>query len=279
MFSLPCDGTVDALRKTIKERWMQLEQHFPSISDKPFSFSGVTMASQTEGRGEISEPTASVPLSSRVLHSVGDIGEVPTRDSLKLKEKALTELLKSVPIIMSMEPQVVLNFLVQVTDIFDLHLVSDYHFLICVLTRNVGRITQIISSRLNTVETSWLLVRNDIVSVVFPSRVRESFVNDRVLNRFHLPSDNLFEFVTRVRAEALILQVSLSETELVHRIMQNLHLSVCASVPFSSLPSTFVQLEFITQVNEVSAVQAARALSQVERHCPVRNAGQKQWVT
>jgi hypothetical protein len=67
------------------------------------------------------------------------------------------------------------------------------------------------------------LVQAEIISTFLPSCVKEKFLTSYVLDRFQSPSEDLRTCISSVVAAADILGFQGSESQLVHRLLQNVH--------------------------------------------------------
>jgi hypothetical protein len=108
-------GTLDDLRKKLKEKWKALEQYLPPQS-----------TDKSEAR--------SSDTSSRVSEGLDHVNY----SQCKLKGKVFADLVRNVPVLSIAEPERVLKFLVRASEVYDLKLVSDGEFLALLVARSTG---------------------------------------------------------------------------------------------------------------------------------------------
>jgi hypothetical protein len=114
---LPTSGTVDDLRKRVKEKWIAIEACLPSPStDK--SSSSVT----------------SLPQRSDATSYRGNY-------FAKTQIKLATDLISAIPVLSSTRPEQILEFLIRIRQVYELHLVPDSEFMALLVSRTSGRVT------------------------------------------------------------------------------------------------------------------------------------------
>ncbi|PNF25747.1 hypothetical protein B7P43_G12985 [Cryptotermes secundus] len=240
-------GTLDELRKRLKEKWRALEVCLPpQITDK--------FAASTDVAG----PSA---IKSQA-------GEVHAQSSYAQSKLRVSELV-SIPILTDTEPERVFRFLVRAKQFYDLKLVTDVEFLALLVARTAGRLMNIISGHLR-LSSDWALVCSDILSEFLPPRIREIFLFKYVLDRFQGHAEDFAQFVTSVVSAAGILEYHVSESALVSRIVQNMHLSVRPWLTFESEPRSVEKLYALA-----SRVAEARAVDQRRDSAECRVPGEK----
>jgi hypothetical protein len=233
---LSTDGTLDDLRRRVKEKWTAIEAYLPSQS------------------------TDKSPL---VTKPVPQITESQVREGTylsKTKLKLVTDLIKNIPLLVDTDPEKILIFLIRVKEVFDLKLVTDVEFISLLISRTSGRITQILGAHLGTTQ-NWGLVRSEIISTFLPPRVKERFLASYILERFQSSSEDLNNFVMSVVAAADILGFEGSESQLVHRMLQNIHPRIKSYLLFATKPESVRDLfSLATTVAEGVAVEEQRKL-------------------
>jgi hypothetical protein len=233
---LSTDGTLDDLRRRVKEKWTAIEAYLPSQSaDK----------------------------SPLVTKPVPQITESQVREGTylsKTKLKLVTDLIKNIPLLVDTDPEKILKFLIRVKEVFDLKLVTDVEFISLLISRASGRITQILGAHLGTTQ-NWGLVRSEIISTFLPPRVKERFLASYILERFQSSSEDLNSYVMSVVPAADILGFEGSESELVHRMLQNIHPRIKSYLLFATKPESVRDLfSLATTVAEGVAAEEQRKL-------------------
>jgi hypothetical protein len=181
----------------------------------------------------------------------------------------VTNLVKNIPVLSDTEPESVFRFLVRAREVYDLNLVSEVEFLALMVARTTGRVTQIISVHLGT-SSKWGSVCSEILSTFLPPRIREGLLSKYVLDRFQSATEELSQFVMSVVAAADILGYEVSESVLVHRMVQNIHPHVRSQLVFASKPTSIRELySLASQVAEGRAIDDRREIS--ERQAPSGN--------
>jgi hypothetical protein len=162
---VPVQGTMDELRKRLKDKWRIVETYLPPKS---------------KDKTEVAVHTAA---SSNTKVEGGDVHDHGSYFQMKLKGNVVTGLVKNIPFLSNTEPEAVFGFLVRASEIHRLNLVSDEEFLALLAARMTGRITQIFGVHLSA-SSSWDSVCSEILSIFLPPRIREGFLSRYVLDRF-----------------------------------------------------------------------------------------------
>jgi hypothetical protein len=176
----------------------------------------------------------------------------------KAKTKLATDLISNIPVLSGTEPEEILKFLIRAKGIFDLILISESEFMALLVSRTVGRITQILGDHLGSTQ-GWAMLQSEIISTFLPPRVKEGFLASHVLDRFQSSGEDLNMYVMSVVAAAEILGYTGSESQLVDRMVQNLHPKVKSYLLFVTKPESVRDLFLLaTTVAEVVAVVEQR---------------------
>jgi hypothetical protein len=244
-------GTLDELRKRLKEKWKAVATYLPP---------------QVEDKSEVAMHTAGV---SDTKVQGGDVHDHVTVVQIKLKGNVATDLVKTLPVLSDTEPENVFKFLMRAREVYDLGLVTDAEFLALLVARTTGRFTQVIGVHLSA-SSKWGSVCSEILSTFLPSRIREGFLLKYVLDRFQSATEELSQFVMSVVAAADILGYEVSESVLVHRMVQNIHPNVRSRLVFASEPKSFKDLySLASQVAEGRAIDDQRKV--LEHYAPPVN--------
>jgi hypothetical protein len=139
---LSIDGTLDDLRKMLKQKWTIIQPYLPSPMAPNSSLA--------------SEPN---PL------NIDSIGHESTYLS-KGKFKLVSDLIKNSPLLADTEPEKIVKMLIRVVEVYDLKLVTDSEFMSLLVCRTSGRITQMLVAHIGTTR-NWGMVRSHIVSTFF----------------------------------------------------------------------------------------------------------------
>jgi hypothetical protein len=234
---LEVGGTLDDLRRRVKEKWSVIEPFLPSAS---------MTAKFTPGTEPEFQATDSLTMEGSYVR--------------KMKLKLLADMVKNVPFLTDTDPERVLKFLIAAKEVHDLKLVGDSEFIALLISRTTGRMTSILGSHLNSTQ-NWGMVRAEIVNTFLPTRVRERHLALYVLDRFQSPSEDLNTYITTVVAAAEILGFEGGESRLVHRILQNLHPRVKTHLMFSAKPESLKDLYGLaTTVAEGVAIERQREM-------------------
>jgi hypothetical protein len=156
---LSTDGTLDDFRKRVKEKWTAIEPCLPSPS-----------------AGKSSVVTKPV---SQSTDSVGYQGYCLN----KFKFKLATDLISAINVLSGTDPEEVLNFLIRAKEVLDHKLVSDSEFIVLMVSRTSGRITQILGAHVGTTQ-DWGVVQTELISTFIPCRVKKRLLALHVLERF-----------------------------------------------------------------------------------------------
>jgi hypothetical protein len=126
------------------------------------------------------------------------------------------------------------------------------------ITRTPGRLLQIIGAHIGTAN-EWGAVQSQIIAAFLPPRLKEQFLVKYVLERFQGPTEDLTAYVMSIVVAARILEFAGTESQLVQRIVQNLHPTVKSHCIFQERPQTISQLfSFATVVTEAVAIETQR---------------------
>jgi hypothetical protein len=131
-FGVPVDGTLDDLRKRLKEKWRAVE-HLPPQG----------VGASEEGMGVAGS-------------SAGSAGGVHTQVNYlqaKLRGNVTTDMVKNLPLLVDNEPGNVFAFLVKAQEMFDLNLVLDVDFLALLVAKTTGRLAQIVANHMRASST------------------------------------------------------------------------------------------------------------------------------
>jgi hypothetical protein len=235
---LPIDGTLDDLRKRVKQKWAVIEPYLPSSSAAKS-----TLVSESNVPCNDSSVQASTHLT-------------------KVKFNVVSDLIKNVPLLSGTDPESILRFLIRVCEVYDLKLVSDFEFLSLLVSRTSGRVMQILGGHLATTR-NWGIVRAQIISTFLPPRLKEKFLLiSYVLDRFQSSTEDLNTYIMLVVVAADILGFSGSESQLVQRMLQNMHPRTRSHLLFASKPQSVQEFYSLsTTVAEAVAVEDQRKLS------------------
>jgi hypothetical protein len=139
-----------------------------------------------------------------------------------MKIKLVADLIKNIPLLLDFDPEIILKFLIRAKEILYLKLVTGLEFMSVLVSRPSGRITQILGVYIGTTH-NWGLVQAEIISTFLPPRVKEKFLTSHVLDHFQSASEDLTTYISSVVEAAAILGFQGSESQLVHRLLQNVH--------------------------------------------------------
>ena len=231
---LSSDGTLDDLRKRVKDKWTVIEPYLPPHSTAKFT-------------------QATSPMQS-VVDSVTNV-VTPLN---KIKVKIVNELIASIPTLSGTDPEQIIQFLIRASEVLELRLLPDSEIMAFLITRTSGRIMQMIATHIGTTD-SWGVVQSQIIATFLPHRVKEKFLTSMVLERFQAPSEDLTDYITSVVAAARILEFVGTEPQLVQRIVQNLHPKIRSHCIFQKRPESISELfSLSTAVKEAIAVEDQR---------------------
>jgi hypothetical protein len=170
--SVPVQGTLNDLRKSLKEKWKALETYLPP---------------QSADKSQVAMHAAGVS-DNKVRCS--DVHDHVSYSQIRLRGKVVTDLVKNIPVLSDTEPECVFKFLVRAREIYDLNLVTDAEFLALLVARTTGRLTQIFSVHLSA-SSNWGSVCAEILSTFLPPHIREGFLSKYVLDRFQSATEEL----------------------------------------------------------------------------------------
>jgi hypothetical protein len=120
--NLSTEGTLDDLRKRVKDKWTTIEPYLPPH----------TTAKSLQTMNPIQSTTDPTV---RVDTSVN-----------KVKIKLASDLISSIPLLIDMDPESILKFLIQVNHVFQLKLLSDTEFMALLIARTSGRLMHILGT-------------------------------------------------------------------------------------------------------------------------------------
>jgi hypothetical protein len=188
---LSVDGTLDDLRKRLKQKWTALQPYLPSPSAVKPSL--------------VLEPNS---LSTDFInHDSSYLG--------KVKSKLVSGLIMNVPLLMDTDPENVVKILIRVSEVYELKLVSDSEFMSLLVCGTSGRVTQILGAHLGTAQ-NLAGVRSLIISTFLPPRVKEKYLGSYVLERFQSSLEDMNSHIMSVVGAADIFGFVGSESQLVH---------------------------------------------------------------
>jgi hypothetical protein len=231
---LSIDGTLDDLRKRVKEKWSTVELYLPSVSPAKF--------------------TPDMKPVQPGMDSVACEGNRPS----KVKIKLATDLISGIPALSGADPELILNFLIRTKQIGDLKLIPDSDFMTLLMGRTTGRVMQILGAHLATVD-GWSLVQQEIIATFLPPCVKVRFLASYVLERFQAPGQDLNSYVMSVVAVPAILDFPGTESQLVRRMVQNVHPKIKSYFLFENRPQSIRDLYALaTTVAVAVAVEEQR---------------------
>jgi hypothetical protein len=235
--NLSTEGTLDDLRKRVKDKWTTIEPYLPPH----------TTAKSLQTMNPIQSTTDPT---IRVDTSVN-----------KVKIKLASDLIASIQPLTDMNPESILKFLIQVNHVFQLKLLSDTEFMALLIARTAGRLMHILGIHLGTTDT-WGVVQAEIISTFLPPRIKEQFLASHVLDRFQSPTEDLTEYIMSVVTVAKILGFLGTEVQLVHRIVQNMHPKFKSHCIFQNRSGSIANLFSLAPVvAEAVAVEDQRRLT------------------
>jgi hypothetical protein len=128
---LPTDGTLDDLRKSVKQKWTIMQPYLPSPT-------------------AAKSPLVAQPNPVNTDSSV-HVSTYLTKTNINL----VSDLIKNIALLTDTDPERILKFLIRVSEVQDLKLVSDSVFLSLLVGRTSGRVTQILGAHLETAQ-NWV---------------------------------------------------------------------------------------------------------------------------
>jgi hypothetical protein len=156
---LSADGILADLMKRVKEKWTAVELYL------------------------LSQSAAKSFLITTPVQQNMDTSVYQGNWLSKVKIKLATDLISGIPVLSGTDPEEILKFLIRAKRVFDLKLISESEYMAHLVSRTVGRITQILGAHLGSTQ-SWAMVQSEIISTFFPPRVKEGFLASYVLERF-----------------------------------------------------------------------------------------------
>jgi hypothetical protein len=81
----------------------------------------------------------------------------------KVKLNLVSDLVKNIPLLTDTDPEKILKFLIRMSEVYDLKLVTDNEFMSLLVSRTSGRVIQILGGHLGTTQ-NWGVVRAQIIS-------------------------------------------------------------------------------------------------------------------
>jgi hypothetical protein len=257
-FCMSTQGTLDELRRKLKDKWRAVESYLPTQISYKF---GVGM------------DVAGV---SNVTIENADVHAQISYTQINLNSSVVTDLVRKIPVLSITEPERVFRLLVQAKEVYDLNLVTDGEFLALLVNRTSGRLMHIISVHLRA-SSGWGLVFLEILSTFLPPRIREGLLSKYVLDRFQTSIEELSQFVVSVEVAANILDYKVSESVLFRRIVQNIHPCIRSLLTFASEPKSIEELHiFASHVAEARAIDHRRKI--LGTHPPTGNSQQHERV-
>ncbi|KDR12470.1 hypothetical protein L798_13772 [Zootermopsis nevadensis] len=240
--NVPAGDSLEEIRARLMDKWAEIETILPSSSEVQVKLEKVTPVS-----------AAANSLVDTALMQVNSDAAVG-----KMRSRVVSDLVKNVPLLLNTDPEDILKFLIQLKEVHDLKLVSDFEFLSLIVGRTSGRVAQIIGKYL-VGKPEWGTFRSELIATFFPPRIRERFLASYVLDRFQAANEELNQYLMAVVAAADILGYGGPEPLLVNRILQNLHPSVRSYLQFSDKPTSIGELfSLATTVAEAVAVEKQR---------------------
>jgi hypothetical protein len=242
--NVPVDGSLEDIKTRLMDNWAGIETILPS---------------QTGAQVKLEHVTPSVaPVSQASNVSAQDTSNVTVA---KMRGRVVSDLIKNIPLLIDTDPENILKFLIQLKGVHDLKLVSDFEILSLTVGRTSGRVAQIVGNYL-VGTPDWDGFCSELIDTFLPPRIRERFLTSYVLDRFQSPEEDLNQYLMAVVAAADILGYEGQESQLVHRILQNLHPSVRSYLQFSDKPVSIRELfSLATIVAEAVAVEKQRELT------------------
>jgi hypothetical protein len=149
-----------------------------------------------------------------------------TYSRIKLRARVVSDLVRGIPVLSDAEREGVLMFLIRASEFYVLCLVTDEESLALLVARTTGRFTQIIGGHLSA-SANWGVICSELWSTFIPPRIREGLLTRYVLERFHLLTEDLSEYIMSVVAAANNLGYDVPESSSADRLVQNIIL-MCA---------------------------------------------------
>jgi hypothetical protein len=153
----------------------------------------------------------------------------------------LSDLLKDVPRLMSEEPKEILRFCVDVKEIYDLKLVPDNVFWMRLLPKVRGSLLKFFGESMKYGE-SWNVCKTRLLREYFPLFVKEKMIRELVVFNFQERGRPIREFIKEVTDAAEFLQYNASESDVVERVLMNLHPKILAQTALLPRPVSFKEI-------------------------------------
>jgi hypothetical protein len=128
-----------------------------------------------------------------------------------------------------------------ITGIHGLKLVRDRDFIMCLIPSTFGRLLDMFGRALE-LQWNWACLLDKVVTVFFPSRLREGLTRRYLTRRFQSKGEIFSDFITAQYRANQILKYFSTEGELIDFIIQNLKPSMRTHLIYSSKPSTMSEL-------------------------------------
>jgi hypothetical protein len=128
----------------------------------------------------------------------------------------MLDLVKNVPLLTSDDPENIFEFLIQLKEVHDLKLASDFEMLSLTVGRTHGRVAQIVGTYL-VGTPDWKIFCLEMMPAFFPPRTRERFLASYVLDHFQSPTN---PYLKAIVAAADILGYQGQESEMACRIFK-----------------------------------------------------------
>lgn len=159
----------------------------------------------------------------------------PQGDSGFNRTQVLNELLRQVQPLSSEEPEDILRFFVKIGEIHDLGLVDDRVFITRILPFVPGGLLQFLGACLRE-GTSWAGCKSRLLDEYFPHFVRERLIRDLIVFNFHGEGQSMRVYIDQVFQAAEFFQYEATETQLVDRVVMNLHPQILSQAAFLERP-------------------------------------------
>jgi hypothetical protein len=153
---VPQDGTLDELRKRVKDKWAIVQTYLPPSS--------------TAKSIQATNPNQSV------MNSV-TYASTPQN---KIRLKIVSELLSAIPQLSGIDPEQIIQFLIRVNQVLELKLLPGSEIMPLLITRTSGRLLQIIGAHIGTTN-EWGAVQSQSIAAFLPPRMKEQFLVTYVL--------------------------------------------------------------------------------------------------
>lgn len=253
--ALPVEGAFDVLRRRLRAfvadqpdtgmfgmrmvqrlpRRMQLVADTPSVSGllvPPCSFTPpVTLCA-----AELT-PLSSLPIGGGVT-----VDPVDHQRQNKLGITVVSDLIGKLPLVDGTHPPRLCDFLIMATGIMDLELVPYSSFVLLLVSRTTGSLSQDLIP-LSRGRSSWDDFCRELIGATCPLLIREDLAMSHVSRRFQGPGESFDTFVNQIFLAARVLGYPGSEASLVDICIQNMLPTNRIHLTFSSKPSTRADLK------------------------------------